>query len=47
MPGLGSFGLAAGASIVMESFSVDYAYQHYLKSETNVDNHRFGLTIFF
>lgn len=47
MPGVGSSGLAAGASIVMESFSVDYAYQHYLKSETNVDNHRFGLTIFF
>lgn len=42
-----SFGVAAGASIVMETFSVDYAYQHFLRSQTNVDNHRFGLTIYF
>ena len=47
IPAQDSFTAAAGASIAMETFSVDYAYQHYIRSETNVNNHRFGLTIYF
>lgn len=47
MPAQDSFAAAAGASISMETFSVDYAYQHFLRSELNVNNHRFGLTVYF
>lgn len=47
LPDQDSFIAAAGASISMETFSVDYAYQHFLRSELNVNNHRFGLTVYF
>lgn len=38
--------IAAGASVEMETFSVDYAYQHYLNVMLE-NTHRFGVTMTF
>ncbi len=42
-----SYIIAAGPGIMMEGFSIDYAYQYYIKSELNNSTHRLGLTAFF
>ena len=47
VPSQDSFAAAMGASIYMETFSVDYAYQYFIRSVTSVDNHRFGLSVYF
>jgi hypothetical protein len=47
LPPDASFGFSCGASVALETFSVDYAYQQYFGNETNLNNSRFGLTIYF
>lgn len=47
VPAQDYFILAVGATISMETFSVDYAYQNYVRSETNSNNHRIGLSVYF
>jgi len=46
-PNDGSYIIAAGASAGMEGFSVDLAYQYYLKSALTQDIYRLGVTAYF
>jgi hypothetical protein len=47
LPPDSSAGFTCGASVALETFSVDYAYQQYFGSQINQSNNRFGLTIYF
>jgi len=42
-----SYILSGGASMTMDTFSIDYAYQYYMQSDLNQYTHRLGLTAYF
>jgi len=46
-PNEDSYIVSAGATAGMESFSVDYAYQYFIRSFFANDAHRLGLTAYF
>jgi hypothetical protein len=46
-PNTDSYIISAGASVYMQGFSVDYAYQYYLKSELTTNTHNLGISLTF
>ncbi|HPD18827.1 MAG TPA: hypothetical protein PLF61_04090 [Candidatus Goldiibacteriota bacterium] len=46
-PNADSYIISGGTSIAMDTFSIDYAYQFFIKSLLTNDVHRLGLTVYF
>lgn len=46
-PNTDSYNISGGASMTMDTFSIDYAYQFFIKSLLTNDIHRLGLTVYF
>ncbi len=46
-PNADSYIVSGGASMTMDTFSIDYAYQFFIKSLLTNDIHRLGLTVYF
>lgn len=46
-PNSDSYIVSGGASMIMDTFSIDYAYQFFIKSLLTNDIHRLGLTVYF
>lgn len=46
-PNYDSYNVSAGISMIMDTFSIDYAYQFFIKSLLTNDIHRIGLTVYF
>lgn len=46
-PNSDSYSVSGGTSLTMDTFSIDYAYQFYIKSLLTNDIHRLGLTVYF
>lgn len=46
-PNTDSYNVSGGVSMTMDTFSIDYAYQFFIKSLLTNDIHRLGLTVYF
>lgn len=46
-PNADSYNISSGMSMTMDTFSIDYAYQFFVKSLLTNDIHRLGLTVYF
>ncbi|MCX8094515.1 MAG: hypothetical protein N3E50_10175 [Candidatus Goldbacteria bacterium] len=46
-PNADSYNISGGMSMIMDTFSIDYAYQFFIKSALTNDIHRIGITVYF